>query len=290
MELPDAPPTESSASTRGTPAANMVASVRVHRAMHDFSTSAPKIGILIITRSITCCTRSLRRHACIKKYKPPPILPKISHQYLTKISLTAMMNKVGAGRSAPNELNTCLNAGITKIMMTATTTKATTSTEMGYISADLILDLIASVFSMYTARRSSNCSKIPAASPASTKLQYRLSKYSGNLRKAADSDVPVSTSVRMSLSSLVTLGFGLPRPTMSKACSRGTPAFIMVANWRVKIAMSLGLIDLPERMRRFLIFEGKTPWRLSDAITWFSPAARISPRTTLPLRSLPSHS
>ena len=33
-------------------------------------------------------------------------------------------------------------------MMIATTTKATTTTEVGYISADLIFDLIASVFSM----------------------------------------------------------------------------------------------------------------------------------------------
>ena len=63
-------------------------------------------------------------------------------------ALRAITNRVGAGRSAPNELNTSLNAGITKIMITATTTKATTTTEIGYISADLILDLIASVFSM----------------------------------------------------------------------------------------------------------------------------------------------
>lgn len=80
-------------------------------------------------------------------------------------------NSVGAGRSAPNELNTSLKAGITKIMMMVTTMKATTMTEIGYISADLILDLMASVFSMYVARRSSRASRIPAASPASTRLQ-----------------------------------------------------------------------------------------------------------------------
>jgi hypothetical protein len=110
------------------------------------------------------------------------------------------------------------------------------------------------------------------------------------LRKAADSEVPVSTSVRMSLSSFATLALAFPRPTMSKDCISGTPAFIMVASWRVKIAMSLGLMDLPERMRRFLIFEASTPCRRSAACTWFSPAARSSPRTSLPLRSLPSHS
>ena len=43
----------------------------------------------------------------------------------------AITNSVGAGRSAPKDLNTSLKAGITKIMMTAVTTKATTSTAIG---------------------------------------------------------------------------------------------------------------------------------------------------------------
>ena len=112
----------------------------------------------------------------------------------------------------------------------------------------------------------------------------------GNLRNAALSEVPVSTSVRMSLSNLVTLLLALPRPTMSKACSSGTPAFIMVASWRVKIAMSLGLMALPLRILRLRILVGSTPWRRRAETTWFSPAARVSPLTCLPLRSLPSHS
>jgi hypothetical protein len=58
------------------------------------------------------------------------------------------------------------------------------------------------------------------------------------------------------LSNLVTLGC-VAAPTISNACSSGTPAFIMVASWRVKKAMSLGLIFLPERMRRFLILVGE---------------------------------
>ena len=175
-------------------------------------------------------------------------------------------------------------------MITATTTKATTTTEAGYIRADLIFDLMASVFSIYMASRSSRDSRIPAASPASTRLQYSTLKYIGYLRKAELRDVPVSTSVRTSLSNLVTLALGLPRPTMSKDCSNGTPAFIIVASWRVKMAMSLGLMALPERMRRFLILVASTPCRRRETLTWFSPEARISPRTCLPLRSLPSHS
>jgi hypothetical protein len=71
-ELPEAPPTESSASTSGTPAANMVDSVRVQRAMTDFSIRMPKIGIFSISRSMNICIFSLRFQACMKKYKPPP--------------------------------------------------------------------------------------------------------------------------------------------------------------------------------------------------------------------------
>ena len=42
-----------------------------------------------------------------------------------------MTISVGAGRSAPKLVNTCLNAGITHTMMTQTTTIATTMTEIG---------------------------------------------------------------------------------------------------------------------------------------------------------------
>ena len=50
--LPDAPPTESSASTSGTPAANMVESVRVQRATDDLFTSAPNTGTRSSNRSM----------------------------------------------------------------------------------------------------------------------------------------------------------------------------------------------------------------------------------------------
>jgi hypothetical protein len=36
--------------------------------------------------------------------------PKINHQYLTKNSLIAMTSKVGAGRSAPNDVKTLLKS------------------------------------------------------------------------------------------------------------------------------------------------------------------------------------
>ncbi len=40
-----------------------------------------------------------------------------------------------------------------------------------------------------------------------------------------------------------------PRATMSKDCSSGTPAFIIVASWRVKNVMSFSVTFLPPRKR-----------------------------------------
>jgi hypothetical protein len=98
-------------------------------------------------RSIAICIFSERFQLSKKKYRPPNEQPKIAHHQATKNSDSAMTASVGAGRSAPKDLKTSLKAGMTKIMITVSTTKATTSTAIGYISADLIFDLMAIVFS-----------------------------------------------------------------------------------------------------------------------------------------------
>ena len=128
---------------------------------------------------------------------------------------------------------------------------------------------------------------MPACSPAPTRLQKSASKYIGYLRNAAESDEPVSTSVLMSRRSLPTEGLAWPLPTMSKACSSGTPAFIITASWRVKIVMSASVIFLPPRCDTFFTLETWMPWRRSVAMTTCSPPARTSPRTSLPPLSLP---
>ena len=61
----------------------------------------------------------------------PATIMTISHHHVTKKSEIAITISVGAGRSAPKLVNTCLNAGITQTMMTQTTTIATTMTEIG---------------------------------------------------------------------------------------------------------------------------------------------------------------
>src|SRR5436190_12383698 len=78
--LPEAPPTESSASTSGTPAANMVESVRVQRATDDLLTRSPKTGTRRSRRSMYFCILTERFHDCRKKYVPPPVMPKIRYQ------------------------------------------------------------------------------------------------------------------------------------------------------------------------------------------------------------------
>src|ERR1700712_3624005 len=94
----------------------------------------------------------------------------------------------------------------------------------------------------------------------------------------------------MSVSRRVIFGWVLPRATMSNDWISGTPARIIVESWRVKTAMSFCLIALPPLMRRFLTLLTRMPWRRRLAPTTASPPARISPRTTLPFLSLPSHS
>ena len=56
---------------------------------------------------------------------------KMIHAYATKKSEIAMTTSVGPGKSAPKLENTLLNAGITKIMITAVTMKPTPMTAAG---------------------------------------------------------------------------------------------------------------------------------------------------------------
>ena len=105
--------------------------MRSQRAIVAFSTTGPNTGSFSSSRSIAICTRGDRRHACSRKYSPPPIAPNTRYQYSTKKSDRAITISVGAGRSAPKLEKTSLNAGTTNSMITATTMKATISTAIG---------------------------------------------------------------------------------------------------------------------------------------------------------------
>ena len=56
---------------------------------------------------------------------------KIRYHHATTKSDIAITTSVRNGRLAPKDENTCLNAGITKIMMMKVTTIATAITAMG---------------------------------------------------------------------------------------------------------------------------------------------------------------
>jgi hypothetical protein len=286
--LPEAPPTESSASTSGTPAANMVDSVRVQRAITDLLIRSPKTGTSAAggpwpSASSRIASRTRRRSR--SRRRAGRRSPTSTDEELD----IAITNSVGAGSSPPKDLNTSLNAGITKIMITVTTTKATTITAIGYISADLILLLMARSFPGRSPGGRAGlpgCRRLAGFDQVAVQ-RVEVQRVLAERRRQAGAGLDVG---RMSLSSLVMRGLVLPRATMSKDCSSGTPAFIMVASWRVKMAMSFCLIERPPLVRRFLTLVIRMPWRRRLALTTASPPARISPRTTLPFLSLPSHS
>src|ERR1700676_3917813 len=78
---------------------------------------------------------------------------------------------------------------------------------------------------------------------------------------------------------------------ISKDCTMGIPADIMVASWRANTAVFIGRIFSPDRnaVLGVLTRVAATPWRRRSARSAASFAARDLPRTLLPRLSLPSH-
>src|SRR5688500_15536260 len=79
---------------------------------------------------------------------------------------------------------------------------------------------------------------------------------------------------------------------ISREFTIGTPDFIMVANCRLKIAISLGVIALPLPPNNGLGLAfttlGVMPWRRSSARTMLAVLAVCSPFMVTPRLSLPS--
>ena len=130
-----------------------------------------------------------------------------AYQYSTKKSEIAITISVGAGRSAPKLVNTCLNAGITKIMMTAVMTNATT------MHRDRVeqrrLDLALDREDLFLVGRQAVEQRRPGYRPARRRRPgCRTARRSraGACGTPATGDEPVSTSVLMSISSLAHRG------------------------------------------------------------------------------------
>src|SRR5690554_309309 len=158
--------------------------------------------------------------------------------------------------------------------------------------AFLILDFRASVFSLYVAILSSRDSRRPDCSPESTRLQNRSSKYRGCFAKEDAKVLPEATSFLISVISFVKLGLLLPSAMMSNAWTMGTPELIIVASWRVKKAISRGLIFFarePNSEDFLLILVTRMPCLRNCALISAALVPCSSPDTLTPLRSLPSH-
>ena len=115
---------------------------------------------------------------------------------------------------------------------------------------------------------------MPDVSPACTRLQYSASKCAGCSRNACDR--------RRARLDLVLDVHHQPREarrccgrgaTMSNDCSSGTPAFSIVASWRVKNVMSFSVTLRPPRNVWRLILVTRMPWRRRLVVTTVSDAA-----------------
>ena len=137
---------------------------------------------------------------------------------------------VNAGSCAPKPSNILWNTGTTFNNKITVTIIATTITLIGYFIAFLIFCFSCSLFSLYSATRSSMVSKAPDCSPDSTKLQNSSSKYKGYLRSAVVKLPPPSTSALIPMTTSRIARLSNPSATISNDCTSGTPAFIIVAN------------------------------------------------------------
>ena len=89
------------------------------------------IGRRSIRRSIAICIASERFHSVDEAPDPADHDAEDEPPVLDEEVRDAITISVGAGRSAPKLVNTSLNAGMTKIMITEMTMIATTITEIG---------------------------------------------------------------------------------------------------------------------------------------------------------------
>ena len=108
---------------------------------------------------------------------------------------------------------------------------------------------------------------------------------------------PPSTEDFTSRRTFLNSAFSCWLARISRHCTSGRPASIIVANWRLKMTMSFVLTPLPRP--GIFISESANPaffcemeagiicWRLKAAVAWARLAASISPFFPSPLSVLP---
>ncbi len=148
--------------------------------------------------------------------------------------------------------------------------------------------LIRSSFSCCVASFFNISSKIPPASPAATIFMYTGENTLGCLARESAKLVPLSTSLLTSEMWVLKISLSVWFCKVARLLTRGTPAFIIVANCLVKTVMSLDLTfffvselkKLPPPA--FLIDTGLSPCFASSA-----PSAASLAESAVPWRCLP---
>ena len=144
-------------------------------------------------------------------------------------------------------------------------------------------------FSKWVAIREKDSSRLPDASPARTIFTSIPGNISGNAIMESASVLPFSTLVRTSAIARFSHLFSVCSASICKASFIGTPASVILTNWRQKTLRSLGLTFLPmaKSISLFstpcsLIDKGSSPslLRVSATLPLFS--ASILPFISLP--------
>ncbi len=104
---------------------------------------------------------------------------------------------VSPGWSAASSSKTPMKTGTMKATTASMITTATANTKAGYIRAERIWRLSASIFSRWKAMRSSASSSRPEVSPERTIERNSWSKISGCRSIESASELPASTSWRI---------------------------------------------------------------------------------------------
>src|SRR5688572_8399440 len=130
---------------------------------------------------------------------------------------------------------------------------------------------------------------MPPASPAWTRLQYRSSKTLGCRRRASLKVEPVSTDDLTSRSTPEKILLSVCPARMSRHCTMGRPASIIVANNRVKVTRSLVLTPEPMvKVSCLLFFLTRVGVRFCcrrRALTASSVSASMRPFLISPVRA-----
>jgi hypothetical protein len=128
-------------------------------------------------------------------------------------------------------------------------------------------------------------SRMPPISPARMRLQKRLSNTLGCFARESLKVLPPSTSAFTWRRMPAKKGLSFCEERISRHCTRGRPASIIVANWRVKMTRSLvETLPPPKPKDRPFFF---TVTGVSCCARSLTPTAASSSASITPVRTSP---